>query len=76
MMIEVGARRYGKMQKAMASLLVGGIIVVPAYREEEHPAGRPAPLVYRYARDYGYTMEVLGYAEAAGRPVAFLRRTA
>jgi len=75
-MIEVGARRHGRMKRAMSALAVGGIIMVPAYREEEHPAGRPAPLVYRYAKDYGYTLEVMGYAEDAGRPVCFLRRTA
>lgn len=71
-----GGRRYGKMQRDMAGLPVGGVIVVPAYRDDKRPAGRPAPLVYRYARDYGYVLEVMGYAEHAGKPVAFIRRTA
>ena len=65
-----------RLKREMAGLAVGAMVVVPAYREAEHPLGRPAPLVYRYARDYGYRLEVVGYAEEAGKPVAFLRRTA
>ena len=65
-----------RLKRVMASLRVGTMVVVPAYKDAEHPGGHPAPLAYRYARDYGYTLEVVGYAEEAGKPVAFLRRTA
>lgn len=72
----VSAMKRGKAKAAIARLPVGGVLIARAYKDAEHPAGHPAPSVYKHAEAFGYMLEVMGYAEHAGKPVAFLRRTA
>ena len=76
MNVEPSVRLYGKVKRAMASLPVGGVIAVRGYRDAKYPAGRPSSGVYRYARLYGYTMEVEGYAETDTGLLAYVRRVA